>query len=130
MANLTDELDRSNKRYESEKADFKKTITQLELQLAEKNKTLDELNAEIKRYKVLEAAQNDPNSAAGKFQSELKARDDRIGQLQERIRHMEDDRNDEMVRLNKKMELVMDEKDHQIKVSRSQYRILILMSTV
>lgn len=102
LANLTDELDRSNKRHEAEKADFKKTIAQLESQLVAKNKTLDELNAEMQRYKVLEAAQTDPNSAAGKFQSELKARDDRIGQLQERIRHMEDDRNDEMVRLNKK----------------------------
>ena len=66
---------------------------------------------------MVESAQTDPNSANSKYQAELKNRDDKINQLKKEIDHLKEDRNDEMIRLNKKMELVMDEKDHQIKVN-------------
>ena len=65
---------------------------------------------------MVDSAGTDPNSS--KLQSELKSRDDKISLLQSQLDHYQQDRDEEMVRLNKKMELVMNEKDHQIKVNK------------
>ena len=43
-------------------------------------------------------------------------RDDKISQLKKELDSMTTEMNDQMQQINKKMMLVMDEKDHQIKV--------------
>ena len=43
-------------------------------------------------------------------------RDDKIAQLKKELDSMTTEMNDQMQQINKKMMLVMDEKDHQIKV--------------
>ena len=85
----------------------------------------------MERFNVAEATkQMDPDDARtelnhqikvllsyiiGNYQN-IKVRDDKISQLKKELDSMTTEMNDQMQQLNKKMMLVMDEKDYQIKV--------------
>ena len=73
----------------------------------------------VKPKQVLDSVTSDPNSAASRFQAELKSRDEKISSLEKQVKALQKDRDNDMLRLNQKMELVMDEKDHQIRVNNS-----------
>ena len=53
---------------------------------------------------------------ASKFDSELKSRDDEILSLNAQLQKLNVDKESEMARVNEKIKLVIEGKDHQIKV--------------
>lgn len=53
---------------------------------------------------------------AGKFESELKSRDDEILSLTAQLQRLNVEKESEMARVNEKIKLVIEGKDHQIKV--------------
>ena len=59
------------------------------------------------------------------YQTEIKNRDERINQLKYEIESVIQQKNKEIDALSQKMLSVMDEKDHQIKVSRTFYLTFI-----
>ena len=73
--------------------------------------------AELERFHVLESLKGlDPKSATGEFNQQIKARDDKINQVKKELDQLTHEMSDQMAEINKKMMLVMGEKDHQIKV--------------
>ena len=73
--------------------------------------------AELERFHVLESVKSlDPESATGEFNQQIKTRDDKINQVKKELDLLNHEMSDQMAETNKKMMLVMNEKDHQIKV--------------
>ena len=57
---------------------------------------------------------------ASKFDSELKSRDDEILSLNAQLQKLNIEKENEMARVNEKIKLVIEGKDHQIKVNQER----------
>jgi len=110
-----EELIDAKTKIEKTKADAAQRIASLESQLAQKDKKLNEMSMELERYRLVESSNSDPSSQAAVFTAKLKTKDETILDLTRRLEKHESERMVELEQLNKKMELVMDEKDHQLK---------------
>ena len=72
---------------------------------------------ELEKLHAIESLKSlDPKSATGEFNQQIKARDDKINQVKKELDQLNHEMSDQMAQVNKKMMLVMNEKDHQIKV--------------
>jgi len=85
-------------------------------QLEDSQHKVNVVCAEMERFRIQEACSGmDSEAASLEYQKEIKTRDEKINQLKQEIEMLHTEMTDKLAETNKKMMLVMDEKERQIK---------------
>ncbi|CAG5110523.1 Oidioi.mRNA.OKI2018_I69.chr2.g4917.t1.cds [Oikopleura dioica] len=111
LASSQEAAEKSSARADAERKELVQKLQSVEDKLAKCQSENESLKSELARHQAVSSVSKD----ASKFDAELKSRDDKILDLSRQLQNLSMEKETEMVRINEKMALVMDEKDHQIK---------------
>jgi len=112
----TKELETKLQKSQDELKAANQKVDDLQIQLNDKERKLNEVQSEVERMKLAEGTSDMSGDARlEQYKQALKQRDDRINNLKTELENVTQKMNKELTALNQKMEFIMDEKDHQIK---------------
>jgi len=112
----TKELETKFQKSQDELKAANQKIDDLQIQLNDKERKLNDVQSEVERMKLAEGTSDMSGDARlEQYKQALKQRDDRINNLKTELENVTQKMNKELTALNQKMEFIMDEKDHQIK---------------
>jgi len=101
---------------QSELAEAKLKIDDLQSQLNDRERLLNAARAEVERLKLADSTANmGSDERLAEYIAALKQRDDRIADLKAKIENIAQKKDKELAAINQKMQFIMDEKDKKIK---------------